>query len=144
MELSLPPAPSFVPPESKPARKGEVCVCVCVRCVIFFACLKSFENMTCFVVNLLDFESVGILFFCAFVCMYMCVPTGVLVCTPSLSLSLSLPIVRVLWHSVLTALQTLGVSAAGVALVADGAAYCIRCVCHCAESRQCCRSLPEG
>ena len=89
-----------------------------------------------------DLESVGILFVCIFVCMYMCVPTGVLVCT--VSRSLSLPIVRVLWHSVLTALQTLGVSAAGVALVADGAAYCIRCVCHCAESRQCRWSLPEG
>jgi hypothetical protein len=52
--------------------------------------------------------------------MYMCVPTGVLLCTLSLSLSLSLslPIVRVLGHSVLTAMQTLGVSAAGVALVA--------------------------
>ena len=36
-----------------------------------------------------DLESVGILFVCIVVCMYMCVPTGVLVCTVSLSLSLS-------------------------------------------------------
>ena len=36
----------------------------------------------------------------------------------SFSLSLSLPIVRVLGHSVLTSIQTLGVSTAGVVLVA--------------------------